>query len=103
VLELTALVTARTRAASDVRAQLEARRLRDVLVVLDGARGLRDLNGMAQVLRDGPGVGVHALCLDQQERSLPEECAAVVTCDGDALLTVRRARAPRCTRCGPTW
>ena len=92
VLELTALVTVRTRAASDVRAQLEARRLRDVLVVLDGARGLRDLTGMAQVLRDGPGVGVHALCLDQQERSLPEECAAVITCDGDALLTVRRAR-----------
>jgi len=91
VLELVALVTARTRAASDVRAQLEARSLPDVLAVLDGARGLRGLAGMAQVLRDGPRVGVHALCLDQQERSLPEECSAVVTSDGDALLSVRRS------------
>ena len=46
---------------------------------------------MAQVLRDGPAVGVHAICLDDRERLLPEECSAVVTCDGEAELTVRRS------------
>ena len=91
VLELTALVAARTRAAQDVRTQLEARALPLVLVVLDGARGLRGLSGMAQVLREGPAVGVHSICLDDRERLLPEECSAVVTCVGDAELTVRRS------------
>ena len=91
VLELTSLVAARTRAARDVHAQLEARALPLVLVVLDGARGLRGLSGMAQVLRDGPAVAVHSICLDDHERLLPEECSAVVTCDGDAELTVRRS------------
>ena len=50
----------------------------DVLVVLDGARRLRSLPGMVQVLRDGPSVGVFAVCVDSDERLLPEECQAVV-------------------------
>ena len=50
----------------------------DVLVVLDGARRLRSLPGMVQVLRDGPSVGVYAVCVDSDERLLPEECQAVV-------------------------
>lgn len=50
----------------------------DVLVVLDGARRLRSLPGVAQILRDGPSVGVRAICLDAEERLLPEECHAVV-------------------------
>ena len=46
----------------------------DVLVVLDGARRLRALPGMVQVLRRGPRVGVYSVCLDEEERLLPEEC-----------------------------
>ena len=47
------------------------------LVVLDGARQLRSLPGMPIVLQDGPAVGVFAICLDAEERLLPEECRVV--------------------------
>ncbi|MDM7831249.1 FtsK/SpoIIIE domain-containing protein [Cellulomonas edaphi] len=49
-----------------------------VLVVLDGARRIRLLPGLVTLLREGPAVGVIFLCLDEQERQLPEECQAVV-------------------------
>lgn len=49
-----------------------------VLVVLDGARRLRLLPGVVTLLREGPQVGVLALCLDADERALPQECRAVV-------------------------
>ena len=81
VAELTALVERRT-------ARLEARGGRPrpgaadpepaVLVVLDGARGLRRLSGVPRLLGAGPSVGVHVLCLDEDESSLPEECSALV-------------------------
>jgi DNA segregation ATPase FtsK/SpoIIIE, S-DNA-T family len=50
---------------------------RNVLVVLDGARALRRVPGMPQVLSEGPQVGVYALCIDDDERLLPEECRTV--------------------------
>jgi DNA segregation ATPase FtsK/SpoIIIE, S-DNA-T family len=50
-----------------------------VLVVLDGARALRRVPGMPQVLGEGPAVGVHAICVDDDERLLPEECRTVAT------------------------
>lgn len=53
----------------------------DILVVLDGARRLRALPGMVQVLREGPPVGVYSVCVDSDERLLPEECQAVVVQD----------------------
>lgn len=86
--ELATLVAARVTAAAAVRSQLQARREPDLLVVLDGARALRTLPGLPAVLRDGPGVGVHLLCLDAHERLLPEECRAVATV-ADGALTVR--------------
>ncbi len=71
------------------QAQLEARGrgvrawpgCRSLLVVLDGARQLRSLPGMPMVLQDGPAVGVFAICLDAEERLLPEECRVVAGCD----------------------
>jgi S-DNA-T family DNA segregation ATPase FtsK/SpoIIIE len=48
-----------------------------VVVVLDGARDLRRLAGVPTVLDDGPALGVYAICLDDEERFLPEECSAV--------------------------
>ncbi len=88
VAELVALVTARLAAAAEVRSTLQARRQPDVLVVLDGARALRTLPGVAAVLRDGPTVGVQLICLDTQERLLPEECRAVATVT-DGVLALR--------------
>lgn len=77
VAELVAIVTARTKAKREAGANV-ALAVPDVLVVLDGARRLRSLPGVIQVLRDGPAVGVYAVCVDADERLLPEECHAVV-------------------------
>ncbi|UWE07961.1 FtsK/SpoIIIE domain-containing protein [Actinacidiphila bryophytorum] len=49
-----------------------------VLVVLDGARLLRRTPGIPQLLQEGPRFGMYALCLDQDERLLPEEVRAAV-------------------------
>lgn len=51
------------------------------LVVLDGSRRLRLLPGMVPLLQRGPSVGITFLCLDEDERLLPEECRAVVQAD----------------------
>jgi DNA segregation ATPase FtsK/SpoIIIE, S-DNA-T family len=59
-----------------------------LLVVLDGARRLRLLPGLISLLQDGPGVGLVFLCLDADERQLPEECRAVVAL-GPEAATVR--------------
>jgi DNA segregation ATPase FtsK/SpoIIIE, S-DNA-T family len=55
----------------------------NILVVLDGARLLRRVPGMPQVLAHGPEYGVYALCIDDDERMLPEECTAVAAWDWD--------------------
>jgi S-DNA-T family DNA segregation ATPase FtsK/SpoIIIE len=49
-----------------------------VLVVLDGARRLRLLPGVPELLKGGPSVRIYFLCLDADERLLPEECRAVL-------------------------
>lgn len=50
----------------------------DIVVVIDGARRLRALPGLIRILKDGPSVGVFAICIDADARLLPEECTAVV-------------------------
>ncbi|GII34918.1 FtsK/SpoIIIE domain-containing protein [Planotetraspora mira] len=61
----------------------------DVLVVLDGAKVLRGLPSMPQVLRQGPRAGVYTIAIDDDQRLLPEECATVVTCDSDGTVRLR--------------
>ncbi|MEU6196712.1 FtsK/SpoIIIE domain-containing protein [Streptomyces sp. NPDC047061] len=65
----------------------------DVLVVLDGARRLRALPGVIQILREGPAVGVYAVCVDDEARLLPEECQAVAVVGTDGRLRVERTGA----------
>jgi DNA segregation ATPase FtsK/SpoIIIE, S-DNA-T family len=84
VAELTALIGARRATGGGPR----------VLVVLDGARRLRSLPGVVQILRDGPGVGVYAVCLDAEERLLPEECTAVAVAEAGTLRVGRSGRTP---------
>ncbi|MDX6254923.1 MAG: segregation ATPase FtsK/SpoIIIE, family [Frankiales bacterium] len=62
-----------------------------VLLVVDGARDLRQIPGLAAVLAAGPAVGVLAVCRDLEERLLPQECSTVaVFAPGSASrLTVR--------------
>ena len=52
-----------------------------ILVVLDGARVLRRIPGMPQVLAAARRAGVYSICIDESERMLPEECAAVASWD----------------------
>ncbi|MEV5411200.1 FtsK/SpoIIIE domain-containing protein [Thermopolyspora sp. NPDC052614] len=68
----------------------------DVLVIMDGARRLRDVPGMVQILTDGPRVRVFSICLDEMERLLPEECGVVVLAERH-WLTLRRTGAPDIT------
>ena len=50
----------------------------DIVVVLDGALRLRALPGVVTVLREGPAVGVYSICVDADERTLPEECTTIL-------------------------
>ncbi|WP_329459418.1 FtsK/SpoIIIE domain-containing protein [Streptomyces sp. NBC_01497] len=78
--ELGQLVSARLQAGPDL-VRGGANGYPDVLVVLDQARRARSLPGVIALLRDGPSVGVYTICVDREERLLPEECGAVVTTD----------------------
>ncbi|WP_206323403.1 FtsK/SpoIIIE domain-containing protein [Streptomyces sp. HNM0574] len=97
IAELTALIGERV-AESDGRQRPAGP---DVLVVLDGARRLRSLPGVVQILRDGPAVGVRALCLDTEERLLPEECQAVVAEEPGGTVRVGRSGAGTVTGIRP--
>ncbi|MEV5746741.1 FtsK/SpoIIIE domain-containing protein [Actinoallomurus sp. NPDC052308] len=61
----------------------------NILLVMDGARRLRRMPGMPQVLSSGPTYGLHAICVDDDERLLPEECTAVAVWDWDRPTHVR--------------
>ncbi len=79
----------------------------EIVVIADGSRRLRDVPGFVQVLTEGPAVGVYAVCLDRDERLLPQECSAVVAAAGETL-TVRRPGIPdqtevRADLVAPEW
>ena len=63
-----------------------------MLVVLDGARRLRLLGGVPELLQRGPKVRMFFVCLDADERLLPEECRAIVNAvQGDFSVRVTGA------------
>jgi DNA segregation ATPase FtsK/SpoIIIE, S-DNA-T family len=72
----------------------------DIIVVLDGARRFRDVDGMARVLAEGPALRVFSICLDEQERFLPRECTGVLWCD-PAAVTVSQQDLPDFTGIRP--
>ncbi|MDN3357076.1 FtsK/SpoIIIE domain-containing protein [Actinomadura sp. DC4] len=91
VTELAIRITERRRSAepSFGAAPTVAEGSYNILLVLDGARQLRRVPGMPQVLSGGPDVGLHAICIDDDERLLPEECTAVAVWDWDRPTHVR--------------
>jgi S-DNA-T family DNA segregation ATPase FtsK/SpoIIIE len=98
IAELLALIAERQKALRQ-GGQQEGQFQPDLVVVFDGSRKLRSLPGSIQLLREGPAVGVHAVCLDADERLLPAECQAVVVVDPDGLrvqqmmaATIRQVR-----------
>lgn len=54
-----------------------------LVLVIDRAGELAELPGLAQILADGPHVGVTAVCVDDDERRLPAACAAVARVQGE--------------------
>ncbi|PRY17800.1 FtsK/SpoIIIE domain-containing protein [Kineococcus rhizosphaerae] len=107
VAELTAVLEDRRRdlAAAGPGARLDAP---DLVVVLDGARRLRALPGVVTLLTDGPALGIHLVCCEEDRRSLPEECTAVVEPDRGATWRVGRQGHAEVTGVvadepGPTW
>jgi S-DNA-T family DNA segregation ATPase FtsK/SpoIIIE len=55
---------------------------RRVLLVVDGAHALREVPGLADLLAEGPAVGVHALVVEDDPRLLPESCGALAVVGG---------------------
>lgn len=86
--ELTALVEAR-RAEQSSAARGARTDERPVLLVVDGARELRAVPGLASLLAEGRAVGVYAVCVDDDPRLLPEECGATAVLGESAALDVR--------------
>ena len=80
VAELAALVEARKAEQADSRARTDER---PVLLVVDGARSLRAVPGLAALLTDGPAVGVFTVAVEQDARLLPEECGATALVTGE--------------------
>ncbi len=70
---------------------------RPVLLVVDGARALRGVPGLARLLAEGPAVGVHAVTVESDARLLPEECGATAVCGRGAELLVRVTGRPDIT------
>jgi S-DNA-T family DNA segregation ATPase FtsK/SpoIIIE len=91
VNELVAMLKVRRDAARGQR--LDRMHFPAHLLIVDGARGLRSVPGLAQLLQDGPGLGIFAICLETTERLLPEECSAslVLTEEDPAHLVVKRS------------
>ncbi|MEV8378965.1 FtsK/SpoIIIE domain-containing protein [Kribbella sp. NPDC056861] len=106
VSELVTLIKARQRAA----AATETRNYvpeSTVLLIADGSLRLRDVPGLVQILTEGPQVGVLAICIDREQRLLPEECLGVVNVEGTEL-TLRQHDLPdlrqvRADQVEPQW
>jgi len=78
-----------------------------IMVVLDGSRRLSSLPGVGRLLREGPPVGVYALCLDDGERLLPAECQAVAVFGRDGMrveqTTADTIGGTRADHADPGW
>jgi DNA segregation ATPase FtsK/SpoIIIE, S-DNA-T family len=89
IAELSAIIDARKEAG--IGTNKSAQPADEIVVVMDGARRLRAMPSLVQVLKEGPRVGVFSICLDLDERLLPEECDAVVVLrDGRLRVTQQR-------------
>ncbi|MCW8097329.1 FtsK/SpoIIIE domain-containing protein [Streptomyces tauricus] len=78
VTELLAELTRRQAVAKENGGLNVLRPDAQVLLVLDGARLLRRVPGVPQLLQEGPAHGIFALCVDEDERLLPEECRTAI-------------------------
>ncbi|TCD55006.1 cell division protein FtsK [Alloscardovia theropitheci] len=59
-----------------------------IVVIMDNAHVIRTLPGAIRVLQEGARVGIYTMCIDTDERLLPEECQTVVSAE-DNVIHVR--------------
>ena len=90
VAELADVVKIRSEVRKEGRSGPE--RFSAIVVLIDGAHDLREVAGLSAVLRDGPSVGIYAICFDGDPRRLPEECRGVITIGveeaNDVVMTI---------------
>ena len=91
ITELLAIISSRQQSAGNSHQPVQF--TPDIMVVFDGSRKLRSLPGAIQILREGPQVGVFAICLDADERLLPAETQAVAVFERSGLLRVQQMNA----------
>lgn len=89
VAALRALVDSR-RSARGSHAPGGEGRAADVVVLVDGASGLRSVPGLSELLREGPAAGIAVVCLDSDVVSLPAETQTSVELDGTRLSATLR-------------
>jgi S-DNA-T family DNA segregation ATPase FtsK/SpoIIIE len=92
VAELIELIEARRQARLNASANTVSADP-SIVVVLDGARRLRSLPGVVNILLSGPAVGVYSICVDSDERTLPEECTTVLVGGAGMPATLRQQRS----------
>jgi S-DNA-T family DNA segregation ATPase FtsK/SpoIIIE len=88
VTELLAELTRRQAIAKENGGLNALRPDAQVLLILDGARLLRRVPGVPQLLQEGPAHGIFALCVDEDERLLPEECRTAICWTPEAVSRV---------------
>ncbi|MGZ4752913.1 MAG: FtsK/SpoIIIE domain-containing protein [Oryzihumus sp.] len=95
VAALTGLLTARKQALA-ATSGLRAHNFPAHVLVVDGYRQVRTTLGLAQLLEDGPRVGIYAICADDDERLLPEQCSSTMVWDPARAdhATLRRTGQP---------
>lgn len=79
VAELIAEIENRKNRVGQVGISTQTRPDPAIIVFLDGARFLRRVPGLPQLLSEGPKVSIYAICLDEEERLLPEECKVIAS------------------------
>ncbi|MHC3427705.1 FtsK/SpoIIIE domain-containing protein [Streptomyces sp. DT18] len=89
VSEVTAELDRRQEAARNSVSQAALRPEAHILLVLDGARLLRRVPGVPRLLQEGPAVGIYAICVDEDQRVLPEECRTAVCWPAEPSARVR--------------
>ncbi|MBL7618413.1 FtsK/SpoIIIE domain-containing protein, partial [Frankia sp. AgB1.8] len=65
-----------------------------VVLIVDGARALRENSRLRVLLRDGPSNGVFVIALERQRAALPQECQATCELADDGHATLRRTGRP---------
>ena len=68
-----------------------------VLVLVDGARALRNVPGLAHLLAQGPAFGIFGVCVETDPRLLPEACSATAVLGPGADVELRQSDRPALT------